>query len=112
MHRESDPTPDPLEPSQAVTPVTPVGPIDLGAAPIAGHEERGRRLGTSLAIALAVVAVLAGSGLFLSGYSIGRSAATTPGTPAAETEAFQAFWDAYHAVTDRYAGGPVDRKVL
>jgi len=112
MHRESDPTPDPLEPSQAVTPVTPVGPIDLGAAPIAGHEERGRRLGTPLAIALAVVAVLAGSGLFLSGYSIGRSAATTPGTPAAETEAFQAFWDAYHAVTDRYAGGPVDRKVL
>ena len=112
MHRESDPTPDPLDPSRAVTSVTPVGDIDIGPVPIAGQEERGRRLGMPLAIALAVVAVLAGSGLFLSGYSIGRSAATTPGTPAAETDSFQAFWDAYHAVTDRYAGGTVDRKVL
>jgi len=112
MHRESDPTPDPLDPSRAVTSVTPVGDIDIGPVPIAGQEERGRRLGMPLAIALAVVAVLAGSGLFLSGYSIGRSVATTPGTPAAETDTFQAFWDAYHAVTDRYAGGPVDQKAL
>src|SRR4051794_33991658 len=106
MHRESDPTTsDPLDPSSVVTPVTPIGSVDVGSVPIADREERGRRLGMPLAIALAVVAVLAGSGLFLSGYSIGRSAATTPGTGAAETEAFQAFWDAYHAVTDRYAGG-------
>ena len=86
--------------------MSPVSGVDTDRLQIVGQEARGRRLGMPLAIALAVVAVLAGSGLFLSGYSIGRSAATTPGTPAAETESFQAFWDAYHAVTDRYAGGP------
>ena len=28
------------------------------------------------------------------------------------TEAFQAFWDAYRAVTERYAGGEIDKKAL
>jgi carboxyl-terminal processing protease len=112
MHRESDPTPDTVHPSTVEPGASPVTPVATSPVRVAAEEEGGRRLGMPLAIALAVVAVLAGSGLFLSGYSIGRSAATTPGTPAAETEAFQAFWDAYHAVTDRYAGGPVDRKVL
>src|SRR3954462_5980912 len=111
MHRESDPTHDPVDPSRVAS-AMPVTPVDTVPVRLTGEEERGRRLGMPLAIALAVVAVLAGSGLFLSGYSIGRSAATTPGTPAVETEAFQAFWEAYHAVTDRYAGGAVDRKVL
>ena len=32
-----------------------------------------------------------------------------PGTPAAEGEAFQPFWDTYHTISDRYAGGEVDR---
>lgn len=64
------------------------------------------------AVALAVVAALAGAGLFLSGYSLGRLDATTPGTPVDEAELFQPFWDAYHAVTERYAGGQVDQKVL
>ncbi len=64
------------------------------------------------AVALAVVAALAGAGLFLSGYSLGRLDATTPGTPVDEAELFQPFWDAYHDVTERYAGGEVDRKAL
>jgi hypothetical protein len=64
------------------------------------------------AVALAVVAALAGAGLFLSGYSLGRLDATTPGTPVDEAELFQPFWDAYHNVTERYAGGDVDRKAL
>ena len=51
-------------------------------------------------------------GAVLAGFSIGRPSALTPGTPAADTESFQAFWDAYPAITDRYAGGPVDRKSL
>ena len=62
-----------------------------------------------LAISIALVAVMAGSALFLSGYSLGRQAATEPGTPPSQSEAFQPFWDTYHAISDRYAGGEVDR---
>jgi carboxyl-terminal processing protease len=64
------------------------------------------------AVALAVVAVLAGGALFLSGFALGSLKATTPGTPADEQTAFQPFWDAYRSVTEHYAGPPVDRKVL
>jgi carboxyl-terminal processing protease len=62
-----------------------------------------------LAISIALVAVMAGSALFLSGYSMGRQTASEPGTPPAESEAFQPFWDTYQAISDRYAGGEVDR---
>ena len=62
-----------------------------------------------LAVSLALVAVMAGSALFLSGYSLGRQTATEPGTPPSQSEAFQPFWDTYHAISDRYAGGEVDR---
>jgi carboxyl-terminal processing protease len=65
-----------------------------------------------LAISIALVAIMAGSALFLSGYSIGRRAATEPGTPPSEEEAFQPFWDTYHAISDRYAGGEVDRTLV
>ncbi|MEI7744127.1 MAG: S41 family peptidase, partial [Chloroflexota bacterium] len=63
-------------------------------------------------VAAALVAVLVGSALFLSGWTLGRQATTQPGTPVGEAEAFQPFWDAYHAVSDRYAGGTVDQKKL
>jgi len=62
-----------------------------------------------LAVSIALVAVLAGSALFLSGYSLGRQAASEPGTPPSQSEAFQPFWDTYQAISDRYAGGEVDR---
>ena len=62
-----------------------------------------------LAISIALVAVMAGSALFLSGYSLGRQTATEPGTPPSQGEAFQPFWDTYNAISDRYAGGDVDR---
>jgi carboxyl-terminal processing protease len=65
-----------------------------------------------LVAALAIIAVLAGSALFVSGWTLGRQSALTPGTPSGEAEAFQPFWDAYRAVTERYAGGDVDRKAL
>jgi carboxyl-terminal processing protease len=61
---------------------------------------------------LAIVAVLAGSALFFSGWTLGQQALLTSGTPPDAAEAFQPFWDAYHAIVDRYAGGPVDHKVL
>ena len=50
--------------------------------------------------------------LFVSGWTLGRQSALTPGTPSGEAEAFQPFWDTYRAVTERYAGGDVDRKAI
>jgi carboxyl-terminal processing protease len=79
--------------------------------PVARPPRDGRR-GGGLMAALAVIAVLAGSALFVSGWTLGRQSAATPGTPGNEAEAFQPFWDTYRAVTDRYAGGDVDRKKL
>ena len=65
-----------------------------------------------LAISIALVAVMAGSALFLSGYSMGRQAASEPGTPPSQSESFQPFWDTYQAISDRYAGGEVDRTTV
>lgn len=65
-----------------------------------------------VALALVVVAVLAGSALFLSGFALGSLRATTPGTPIEEQAAFQPFWDTYRSITHDYAGGTVDRKAL
>src|SRR5512140_742352 len=86
-------------------PVTPVTPVTEA-------NRAGRRRIRLLPISIAVVAVLAGSALFLSGYTMGRQAAAEPGTPVSAAEAFQPFWDAYHTITDRYAGGGVDRNTL
>ena len=62
-----------------------------------------------LPIAIALVAILAGGALFMSGYSLGAKSASQPGTPVSEDQAFQPFWDAYHSIDERYAGGDVDR---
>jgi len=65
-----------------------------------------------VAVSIAVIAILAGSALFLSGYALGRQTASQPGTPADAAAAFQPFWDTYHTIIDRYAGGVVDRDAL
>ena len=67
---------------------------------------------SGIQLAIAVVALMAGAALFLSGYSLGRQAETTPGTPGNEQAAFVPFWDAYRAITQQYAGGVVDRKTV
>jgi len=82
-------------------PAAPAGPPTTPKAPA-----RRRSL---LTISIAVVAILAGSGLFVSGYSLGRHAAGEPGTAASDSQAFQPFWDTYHSISDRYAGGTVDK---
>ena len=58
------------------------------------------------------MAILAGSALFMSGYTLGAQASSQPGTPASDDAAFQPFWDTYHTINDRYAGGEVDRDTL
>jgi carboxyl-terminal processing protease len=83
--------------------------LDVALTPVTRSS---RRRIHPLPIAIAVVAVLAGSALFLSGYTMGRQAAAEPGTPVSEDAAFQPFWDAYHTINERYAGGEVDRGTL
>jgi carboxyl-terminal processing protease len=75
----------------------------------AGTPHRRTRL---VGASVALVAVLAGSALFVSGYTLGRQALLEPGTPADAGAAFQPFWDTYHTITDRYAGGDVSRDGL
>ena len=88
------PDPDPVPTTSEPSPVTSTKPA--------------RRL-PLVSIAVAVIAILAGSALFMSGYSLGRQAAGDPGTPASEEQAFQPFWDTYHSISDRYALGAVDQ---
>jgi carboxyl-terminal processing protease len=102
------PGPEPQEPLPE--PLTlPQAPPD--AAPAVPARRSIRVRGTlPFRIALLAVVLLGGGTLFMSGYSLGRGAATTPGTPVSEDRAFQPFWDTYRAITDHYAGGDVDRK--
>jgi carboxyl-terminal processing protease len=95
------PSPDP---GIRVTPDVPTTAVEPAAGP-------GRRLPV-VPFSIALVAVLAGSALFLSGYTLGRQTATDPGTPASASGAFQPFWDTYHTIEDRYAGGDVDQTAL
>ena len=61
---------------------------------------------------IALVAILGGSGLFLSGFALGSLRASTPGTPLADRAAFEPFWDTYNSIENDYALDPVDRKTL
>ncbi len=85
--------------------------FDVPVTPVAPRSQSGRRLPV-LALAMALVAILAGSALFMSGYSLGRQTAVEPGTPASEDAAFRPFWDTYHTINDRYAGDDVQRDTL
>jgi carboxyl-terminal processing protease len=80
--------------------------VDPSSLPEAGRPSpRGRRVGTgSSRLALALVAVLAGSGIFMGGYTLGAHVATTPGTPASEESRFAPFWDVYSLIQNVFAG--------
>ena len=99
----TDPKAAPVEPLR-VEPEPPPQPVP--------SVTRSSIRGGAAIIAISLVAVIAGGALFLSGWTLGRQTALTPGTPADEAALFQPFWDTYRAVTERYAGGDVDRKAL
>ena len=101
---------DPVEPDVAPEPVAsePVASEPVPSEPVPSGP---RRLPV-LPVAIALVVVLAGATLFMSGYSMGRQSAVEPGTPVSDTEAFRPFWDTYQTITERYAGGQVDRDAL
>ena len=65
-----------------------------------------------LALAIGLVAILAGGALFMSGYLVGQRLANQPGTPANQAEIFQPFWDTYRTIERRYAGGEIDNQAL
>ena len=71
-----------------------------------------RRPTAALAVAVAVVLVLGGGALFMSGFLVGQRAAAQPGTPTSRADIFQPFWDTYEAIDTRYAGGEIDQKAL
>jgi carboxyl-terminal processing protease len=110
-------TAEPAPPDDAAPPPDAAPAEDPAAAasppaPLASIVRPARRHSGIVLVAVALVSVLAGSALFVSGYSLGRESALTPGTPADEAARFQPFWDTYRAVTERYAGGSVDRKAI
>jgi carboxyl-terminal processing protease len=90
---------------------TPAG-WELPPAAVTPRMERRRGIAPALGLAVAVVAVLAGGTLFMSGYLLGQRTAEQPGTPAAQAEAFQPFWDTYRTIEQRYAGGAIDEQAL
>jgi carboxyl-terminal processing protease len=55
-------------------------------------------------IGLFLIAVLAGSALFVGGFSLGARVATTPGTPADQETRFGPFWDVYSLINSKFAG--------
>jgi carboxyl-terminal processing protease len=105
--------PEPAVSAETATPAEPPSATEPPAATEPGSPgNRTRRRVGLVPIAIALVAVLAGSALFVSGFALGSLKASTPGTPTDEQAAFQPFWDTYRSITDDYAGEPVARKVL
>ena len=95
------PDPQPADDSAASIPI---GPISMGPRP--------QPKGAVLALALLVIAVLAGGALFMGGFTLGQRTATQPGTPPNDEDLFEPFWNTYQAIVNRYAGGDVDRQKL
>jgi carboxyl-terminal processing protease len=85
--------------------------LDVPVSPVTVPTRSGRSI-PILPIAVALVAIMAGGALFMSGYSMGRQTAVEPGTPVGDDAAFRPFWDTYHTITNRYAGGDVDRDAV
>jgi carboxyl-terminal processing protease len=100
-----------MQPSDPEPPERPDVPV-ASAAPLVLPPPATRRTSPVLLIAIVVVALLAGGALFMSGYSMGRQSALEPGTPVSEDAAFRPFWDTYHTINERYAGGDVDRDAI
>jgi carboxyl-terminal processing protease len=62
-------------------------------------------------LAAALVAIIAGSGLFVSGFALGQLQGSTAGTGESRQELFRPFWDAYNDITQSYVGD-IDERVL
>jgi carboxyl-terminal processing protease len=110
----SDPLPDEAPTDAAVTiePASGLPGYVAGPAPVPVGQGP-RRIGRALmGVAIALVVIIGGGALFMSGYALGIHQSSEPGTAPSDDAAFQPFWDAYHNVTSRFALGPVDRTTV
>src|SRR5436190_12764076 len=97
-------------PAPAAAPGAPANPVlDV---PVAAVRPRSSARTPILAMAMVVVAVLAGGALFASGFLVGQRSAEQPGTPVANADTFQPFWDSYDTILKRFALGGEDQKSL
>lgn len=109
----SDVPPSDAPPSDAPPPIeTPADPIPAPVEPGAERPLRRRLVRPFAFVALAIVLVFAGSGLFLAGFALGNQRLSEPGTPTDAETAFKPFWNTYDAITQHYAGEPVTRQQL
>ena len=107
----SDPsTPETAPPPGELASSSPAG-LEVPPTPVTPRPSGGAR-GPILGLAMILVAVLAGSALFMSGFLVGQRGADQPGTPASAQESFQPFWDTYDTIISRFAGGTVDRQAM
>jgi carboxyl-terminal processing protease len=67
---------------------------------------------TPLYVAAFLVVAIAGAALFVSGFTLGRLQAATPGTSDARQGMFQPFWDAYNDVSANYVGELDERQLV
>ncbi|CAN5179667.1 hypothetical protein BH24CHL7_BH24CHL7_09100 [soil metagenome] len=68
-------------------------------------KRRGRNPNRSLIyLAALLVVAIAGAALFVSGFTLGRLQAATPGTSDSRQQLFSPFWDAYNDVAANYVG--------
>ncbi|NJD28791.1 MAG: S41 family peptidase [Chloroflexi bacterium] len=98
-----DPDSTDLTGSNATLPLT---------VPVAVAGPTARPRSPVFAVAMVLVAVLAGGALFMSGYSVGRGQGLAPGTPADEQAAWRPFWDVYSAIVNRYPLEDLERRTL
>jgi carboxyl-terminal processing protease len=117
----SIPVPDPAAPPYRTPEANPPaagGPPDDANRPagdgaastevveVGGGRSRPRRVSGPSRFSLILAVIVAGSALFIGGYTLGAHVATTPGTPASEESRFAPFWDVYSAIQNEYAGSP------
>jgi carboxyl-terminal processing protease len=97
LSEDAAPILDAPEPVVATEPVKPVNP-SLRRLPIY--------------IAAALVVVLGGSGLFASGFLLGRESALAPGEADARQALFQPFFDTYNDISTNYVGAQDPHKLV
>ena len=96
----------------AGTPADPTVDQPAFVVPAAPLARRRRRWGSIIVpLAVFLVAVMAGGGLFIGGFALGAQRTTTAGTASDLQQEFEPFWEAYNAITQQYVG-EVDRHAL
>jgi len=63
-------------------------------------------------VALVIIAILSGSALFASGFTLGLQQALAPGTPTNERDLFDPFWEAYRKITTEYVGQVAPKELV